>query len=58
MLALVKNGKCPGDAWTASRNHFSSGSLGESSGGEHQIFKMSGAGGVLKNDDLKASFCD
>jgi hypothetical protein len=52
---MLKNisGRAP-----ASRNYFSDGSLSESSGGEQQIFRVTGSGEVLQIDDLKNSFCD
>jgi hypothetical protein len=40
------------------RNNFSSGSLGESSGGENKIFNLTGSGRVLQIDDLSGVFCD
>jgi hypothetical protein len=52
---MLKN--APGFA-TAARDHFSSGSLRESSAGEHQILNRPPSAGVLQIDDLKDSFCD
>jgi len=41
----------------AGRNYFSVVNLNEPPGGEHQILQHPASGGVLKNNDLKDSFC-